>query len=960
MIDSDREEPGEEPREEGFILVTAIVLISILTILGVLSFFKTNVEIKVSQASGDSAGALSVANAGLAKAFVEWGSGGAYSAEWTGIMDDIAGNTSTQAIYQPTLDPDSMSDLLAHANALSPTAGSCSNGTTDVIDNFVCWADGSGSNPFVRVYELQGNTFVVVANNTWGSGQNAQAAVWATAFNASATSYPYDSPFAGGTACPTCREVTYSLGRARESHRLVREVQGSGSSTLEGVSAMTNAPTHGNFNEICTEADPPSANLGNASGWVASLENTVINVSQAPYLRDLNDASSYPSGVALKSNTKLGGGKKGFRKGAASKTGATFERSPMLLFSGHGSTTAANAARAMLGGDAATSLDTAPYDNLDQLATSVAPHNLVMSPTMNTSDELEYFKDANSQLFNLDAYRWAAEQFTCQNTASADSVDGNGRYCSKAEALRVATGSAAPVSGRLTVAEFEYNANNGTPMFGMVRVMLPTTGSGTSFNCTVNGNAFNSEFYEISGSVAEMTTDPAGATGEYDGTVSAVDSDGMLDGTARVLVYGSLFFDFFTDDGAGSAAGNNVFDPAAGERLLHPLEATDSYMKIEFPILVNPSMPRLGSSGSMQPFPTAAATSAPSGSANNLTVAAKVNMAGTGAVNLASPYDGRFPLSEGLIPQTGSTSYQDGLTGTMRLMSNQNSYGAYTMPANGLVSVAEALAAVPGTFPPTGASTLFSTHKTELEYYYDLMVETATHDSFSWPIAPFPANMSGSFYIGAEDSAVGKNNGDMLHLLFPNGYMHGWKVALAALDMNADDWNNLLTDLDVNQADQNNPHKNYGDAARPKGSPFNTTADDGFADAATLAANQDDYFKVEADLTTGYALLTGEWKDIPGEMYVGGLLDMHAHANICGVVYTPGPLEWEPGNSDYGNNDNHLAYISGAIITGYGSYVKNKVGDARYVVTYSNDAVDNINTENTIIVQRRYGWQEVK
>lgn len=958
MIDSDR----EEPREEGFILVTAIVLISILTILGVLSFFKTNVEIKVSQASGDSARALSVANAGLTKAFVEWGSGGTYSSEWTGIMDDIAGNASTQAIYQPTLDPDSMSDLLAHANALSPTAGSCSNGTTDVIDNFVCWADGSGSNPLVRVYELQGNAFVVVANNTWGSGQNAQAAVWATAFNASATSYPYDTPFAGGTNCPACREVTYSLGRARESRRLVREVQGSGSSTLEGVSAMTNAPTHGNFNEMCNEVDPPDATISNAStSWGSSLQNTVIDVSQAPYLRDLNNSSSSPSGVALKSNTKLGGGKKGFRDDVDSETGATFERNPMLLFSGHGSTTAANAAKAMLGEDADTNADnTAPYDNLDQLATSEAPHNLVMSPTLNTSDELEYFKDANSQLFNLDAYRWAAEQFTCQNAASDDSVNGNGRYCSKAEKLRLATGSAAPVSGRLTVAEFEYNANNATPMFGVVRVMLPTTSSGDSFNCTINGATYNSDFYEISGSVAEMTTDPAGATGEYDGTVSKVDSDGKLDGTARVLVYGTLFFDFFTDDGSGSAAGNDVFDPAAGERLLNPLEATDSYMKIEFPILVNPSMPRLGSSGSMQPFPTAAATSAPSGSANNLTVAAQVNMAGAGAVNLASPYDGTFPLSEGLIPQTGSTSYQDGLTGTMRLMSNQNPYGAYTMPAEGLVSVAEALAAAPATFPPSGASTLFSTHKTELEYYYDLMVATAGHDSFSWPIAAFPANMSGNFYIGAEDSTVGKNNGDMLHLLFPNGYMHGWKVALAALDMKADDWNNLLTDLDVNQADQNSPHKDYGDTARPKGSPFNTTADAGFAAAAALAANQSDYFKVEEDPTTGYALLTETWRDIPGEMYVGGLLDMHAHANICGVVYTPGPLEWEPGNSDYGGNDNHLAYISGAIITGYGSYVKNEKADGRYVVTYSNDAVDNINTENTIIVQRRYGWQEVK
>ena len=84
---------------------------------------------------------------------------------------------------------------------------------------------------------------------------------------------------------------------------------------------------------------------------------------------------------------------------------------------------------------------------------------------------------------------------------------------------------------------------------------------------------------------------------------------------------------------------------------------------------------------------------------------------------------------------------------------------------------------------------------------------------------------------------------------------------------------------------------------------------------------------------------------------------MHAHANISGVVYTPGPLEGEPGNSDYGFNDHHLAYINGAIITGFGAYVKNKIINGRYVLVYSNDAVDNINTNNAIPTLVRSAWE---
>ncbi|MDQ6959031.1 MAG: pilus assembly PilX N-terminal domain-containing protein [Mariprofundaceae bacterium] len=939
---------NERSGERGFILVSVIVLLVILTIIGAAAMMKSTVEVKVSAGSVLSGQALAAANAGLAENYAYWSYNAAGQTERGNVVTDVGNGTATSgigfiqntggAVDFPT--PSMMSDLGAGFDAV------IQGSDLDFLPP---------GTPGIRVYKITAAGATKVPNGTWATVNTPQVAVWATSFaKQTGSAFPYVTP--NTVACPDCSIAIYALGRAgtpgQDARSLVREIQVTIKQDLEGASALTNAPSYGNFNEFCSEA-AAKANLGNASGWMATLNNTVIEVTQNPYLRDTANDKSAPSGVAIKSNTKLGGGGKGFRKKAASTTGATFERVPLLVYSGHGPAGAPNESRANYAGTGASNPDnTVPYDNLDLLAPNETPHNLMMAPTMNTADEVKYFPNGVSQLFNLDAYRWAAEEFVCQDTSKADGVDGNGRYCSKAEALRLAAGSAAPVTGRLTVAEFEYNANYGIPMFGMVRVMMPTTGSGTTFSCTVNGAAFNSQFYNISGSVSTMSTDASGgASGLYDGSPTAVDSDGEMDGTARVLVYGALFFDFFTDDN-----NNNVFDPAAGERLLEPLEATDSYMKIEFPILVNPAMPH----GPLGAFPTAAAGGV---------IATGVS---TNPINLASPTGGYYPVSEGLVLQNDSTTYDKGLTGIMRLMSNGLSP---LMPASGLTAISEAMIASSGTFPPAGASALFAAHQTELKYYFDLMrLNAKQSDPFSWPISTtFPANMGANFYIGNEDSVAGNNNGDMFHLLFPSGYMHGWKVALAALNLKAVDWNGIFTNLETGLAAQSNVPKDYGDATRLKGSPFNSVADvpatcgAGGTPQCTwaewvqkLEANVDKYFYVDDTDPSGYGLLTDQWRDIPGEMYVGGLLDMHAHANINGLVYTPGPLEWEPGNSNYGGNSNHMAYINGAIITGFGAYVKNKVTNGRYVLVYSNDAVDNINTNTAVSTSLRFARQLLK
>jgi hypothetical protein len=350
-------------------------------------------------------------------------------------------------------------------------------------------------------------------------------------------------------------------------------------------------------------------------------------------------------------------------------------------------------------------------------------------------------------------------------------------------------------------------------------------------------------------------------------------------------------------------------------------------------------------------------------------------------VNLASPYDGYFPWSEGLLPpQIGDTP-----AGTMRLQSRTTT--ADIVGGKGLVAMAASVGAagdqgaVPaiagnllGLSKPVRTGQVAGFEADILHYYYNLMASTLDQSKANdWPVAAWPGNtLSGNFCIGAQDCAAGTNTGDKMHLMFPTGYMHGWKVALSALDMTADEWNHVLTGGAAPRVGISDTQGLYdqlldscsqfglaGGAGCPMGLPYNFGVDQGAWNQAAVQGFQGDeakYFYVTQDTTTGYGVLDSKWRDIPATMYSGGLLDMHAHSNMNGIIYTPGPLEWEPGNSGY-DTGIHISYVNGSIITGYGAYAKNKTADDRYVLVYDQQAVDNINVNSGTIVLRRYDYQ---
>ena len=1055
--------------EKGFVLVTTLVLLSVLTLMAAASSYKTVLGIKVSKMSEHLDLSMIAAQTGLTQLYWYWsrdgdvvaGTGG--QAEFDNLKAYLDGVGSPPAIYKPGLAINTIADAPSDADLQAADSGfKVFTMTSTGVDDTIGWKSAA-------------------------AGTNAQVAVWLTTFNnEGAGVYPYKTPIDLQTdSCPGgCRLVTYALGRSGESQKLLRETQSFLDKKLGGVAAMTNAPKGDNFSALCGTTTSSSAFNGTANGsaWPADGSGpagngrVLLEVTQAPFVID--DA---PSGTALASNTEFGEDSAfGFRRGTSSQTGAVFNHTPLLMYAGHKLRSNANLKVdwASAKRDSATPAPDLPAGML--------PKKLVNSPMIAEGERMDYFTDADTNLFNMDAYRWAAEQLTCQDPTKADGAAGNGIYCSKGEKLRRALvkmnfPAYAPVTGRLTLAQFEYNVANSIPMFGMIRLMLPAevaqsnaaTCNGKSITLhrigntskfggkdysklTAKGGPFDSvdsarytsgDLTKIlnsgyNGAIPNPNTDGSAdesADGPYafsDPDGAEVDTDGSLGARARMVVYGSVVIDYFADydieNEATSAEeaiskSNMVFDPQFGERILTPLESPDVYFWANIPLLINPVMPRFTGTDPYA-FPTAADPTR-AGSTNALTTAGLVNMrvadGSSVNINLASPYDGNFPWSEGMLRGPAEMNS----AGTFRLMSrdfvNDN-------PSNlGLVKMAKDIGRDTEVSGTTTAMTTMLGWRAPgpgnpkeadiIHYYFDLMRSNVNRaEPMDWPVALWPGNsFGGNFCMGRIDCNTNKvdpssadvtnNMGDKMHLLFPTGYMHGWKAALAALDINADEWNTILSG-------NGSSLKGIADAGGlytqltndcsplvggcPLGKPYHSS-EVGFKTQADVQAIQDmeeEYFYITKDLATGYGIMDSEWLDLPTTIYSGGLIDIHSHTNMNGIMYTPGPLEWGSGIADYGEvrrdgsfnvrfseywssstrrvnfdgnddpemsyaNQDALSYVNGSIITGYGMAVgysdRYQIAESKYLLVYDLQAVDNVNTNMKAIRLRRYDWQQL-
>jgi len=174
-----------------------------------------------------------------------------------------------------------------------------------------------------------------------------------------------------------------------------------------------------------------------------------------------------------------------------------------------------------------------------------------------TSKEMKHFSSPDAQLFNLDAYREAANRIAgfVDETIAGTLVSTGGASLGNYTTL---VNGANHRMGTLQWPEVAYNITNQIPMYGLVRIMIPMNSPSSQSCGTTTIQKFN------------ISNDPMPA--------------------GRLIVYGGALFDFFWDKN-----GNNLYEPnLAGvnkERLLTPTESLiSSKFNVDTHIAFNPVM----------------------------------------------------------------------------------------------------------------------------------------------------------------------------------------------------------------------------------------------------------------------------------------------------------------------------------------------------------------------------------
>ena len=139
------------------------------------------------------------------------------------------------------------------------------------------------------------------------------------------------------------------------------------------------------------------------------------------------------------------------------------------------------------------------------------------------------------------------------------------------------------------------------------------------------------------------------------------------------------------------------------------------------------------------------------------------------------------------------------------------------------------------------------------------------------------------------------------HLLLPSGYAQGWNQAFKKLNITASTWNLWGFKIPKEEIQLSDP---------------------------ILDENQ---------ILTESGIRSTHFQDIPALIYSGGLVGIHHHTNISGLIYVPHSFDLEQnGMTLNGNNfEPSLQYISGAIIVRDGFYFEAKYEGGATII--SND-----------------------
>jgi len=175
-----------------------------------------------------------------------------------------------------------------------------------------------------------------------------------------------------------------------------------------------------------------------------------------------------------------------------------------------------------------------------------------------------------------------------------------------------------------------------------------------------------------------------------------------------------------------------------------------------------------------------------------------------------------------------------------------------------------------------------------------------------------PSNMvEYEYYTGevlTETVFEGLDNASKYHLMMPSGYATGWAEAFDKLNITGGIWRGIPAE------------PAYG-------------LPDGF----------------ENTILTANVVRDHNFEDIPTYLYSGGLIDMHDHVNISGLVYVPQGMELEAKDSSLPTRQ----YIIGAVVVRDTFYIEAKTNTITVIssdpTSYSTAVI------NTAIVAARGG-----
>ncbi|RMI27631.1 MAG: hypothetical protein D6681_00300, partial [Calditrichaeota bacterium] len=334
-----------------------------------------------------------------------------------------------------------------------------------------------------------------------------------------------------------------ALGRSGNAKRLVRQYMSTVTRNIQAFGAMMNAPKYKTLTGRCTD-DPYAGSLWGSYLSPGSVHTHMIDSTQAP------------GGVAMASNNSIhiASGAKPY----PNNTGTSLQGIDPWVVYDPGKVNQADYPK-IAGSDMSALAGTVVKDNL-----------------FGTNDQMNFFKDAYSQLFNLDAYREAANRIAGfrDETINGYLVHTGGISKGNYASLKAANAGHARM-GTLQMADWVYNIQNQKPMYGLVRILIPM--------------------------VFDAYSSATGCTNERKFKFTKFPGDALPAG--RLIVYGGALFDFFWDKD-----NDGVYEPdlsgANKERLLTPTEALISKkLNVDTHIAFNPVMdgmtPRSGTGVTM-------------------------------------------------------------------------------------------------------------------------------------------------------------------------------------------------------------------------------------------------------------------------------------------------------------------------------------------------------------------------